>query len=75
MTGFIEVASDGTRMLVNVASIRYVCKRDCHPKQSLIRYDGEGAGASQESRCLIVDHTYDDVVQLMLKTDCVAIGR
>lgn len=75
MTGFIEVVSGGVRRLVSIRSIRYVAQTQRSPKQSLIRFDSEPGGSGDDARTLLVDHTYDDLVQLILKTDCAAVAR
>jgi hypothetical protein len=75
MTGFIEVSSGSRKLLLNIASIRFIYPRDHIPGQCILRYDGESADMPTEARTMIVDHSYDDVVQLLLKTDCAAIGR
>jgi hypothetical protein len=68
MTGFISVrlVKSEWNQLVNVSQIAQV-KRGDRGGTCVLDLGPRGD--------LIVNHTYDDVVQLMLKTDCVAIGR
>jgi hypothetical protein len=75
MTGFIEVRSDDCRRLVNIDSIRYMAQTSADPKQCVIRFDAEPGTADKDARLIAVDHTYDELVQLILKTDCAAVAR
>ena len=75
MTGFIEVDSGGYKSLINVAAIRYLSPHPQKVTQSIMRFDSEPRESLADARVLVVDHTYETIIQKMLNTDCVAVAR
>jgi hypothetical protein len=66
MTSFVELNSGGHRYLINIRHIRGVTAAKDEAQRSVVDVAG---------KLMLVDHPYDNVVQLMLKSDGVAIGR